>query len=419
MLPIHGWILICALTVSVLNGCNKANPTSSAGQDLVLTGAEQEIVSLSNAFAFKLFGQSQRELGTDNALVSPLSIQAALAMVWQGARGETKTAIERAIGLESIDTDLVNAYFKKLIDDLPRLDPQTKLEIANSIWYRQHFEVIPAFLDVNRQIFSAEVHAMDFSDPASVDRINQWVNNKTNGKIDKIVEQLEGDLVMLLLNAVYFKGSWAHAFDERETQEGDFYLDTDSGAPRRVSYMQTEHAFPMMDHALFEAVALAYGNNKYSMVALRPRDGVSVAELVELFSAPGQWDSLLGPSSAQERTVKLHVPKFKFSYSNTLNDELEALGMGMAFSDAADFSGISENGKLAISEVKHKSFIEVNEEGTEAAAVTSVEVLVTSLPVVPVFKLDRPFLFAIRENSTGLLVFLGQINDPNSSATEL
>lgn len=418
-LPFKSFTIAFIFLGSVLHGCDKADPEISSGKELVLTGTEKEIVSRSNDFAFRLYKESLNGLDNQNALLSPISVQAALSMTLQGANGGTKEAIADAIGLHGLDTEVVNTYFKKMISDLPLLDPQTKLEIANSIWHRQEFQVIPAFLDVNREFFNAEVNALDFNDPGSVDRINGWVNTKTHGKIEKIVQQLESDLVMLLLNAVYFKGSWEQQFDESLTTSDVFHQHIDAPEAIHADYMQLEHTFAVAEHAQFDAVEMPYGNKKYSMIALRPKDGVTVEDLVSTFSGSGQWTTLLNDSNLTPRKIKLYFPKFKFSYSNKLNDELTALGMGPAFSDAADFTGINENGQLKISEVRHKSFIEVNEEGTEAAAVTSVGVVFTSMPVVPALKFDRPFLFVIREMSSGLLMFIGQVNDPNGESTDL
>lgn len=418
-LPFKTVAIVAVFMSSVLHGCDKPDPEHISGKELDLTGAEIEIVSRSNDFAFKLYGESLDGLGSRNALISPLSIQAALAMTYQGARGDTRDAIANAIGVNGLAVETVNAYFKKLINDLPQLDPQTKLEVANSIWYRQGFEVIPAFLDVNRTYFNAEVNALDFNADSSVERINDWVKTKTHDKIEKIVNQLEADLMMLLLNAVYFKGGWEQQFDNALTARDVFHHGTDAAHVLHADYMRLEHTFPVAGHAKFDAIELPYGNKKFSMVALRPKDGVTVADLVETFSGTGQWAALLNESSFSPRKIKLHFPKFKFSYSNKLNDELAALGMTTAFSPTADFTGINLQGQLRISEVRHKSFIEVNEEGTEATAVTSVGIVLTSVPVVPVMKFDRPFLFVIRESSSGLIMFVGQVNDPTSETTEL
>lgn len=413
--------LILMVTLStVIKSCDKAE-TAIQSKDLELTPEELNMVEKSNEFALQLYEKSFAQLNSDeNALLSPLSVQAALAMTWQGARGTTSEAIAEALGFSNFDTEAINAYFKKLISDLPNLDPRTKLEIANSIWYRQEFQVLPEFLDVNQQFYQAEVHALDFDQPTSVNKINHWVSDNTHQKIEKIVDQLDGDLVMLLINAVYFKGNWAQEFDPSATYREVFQHGNDALHVLHADYMAIEHSFPYRQSADYEAVELPYGDKKYSMLAIRPKEGKSVADILPQFRDPQIWKESFSSSSLSSRKMFLSFPKFKFSYSNTLNDELAALGMGVAFSPAADFTGISTQGPLEISEVKHKTFIEVNEEGTEAAAVTSVGVVMTSMPAQPlVVKFDKPFVFVIREVSSGLILFMGQLNNPQSENTEL
>lgn len=408
-------------TLLAVSSCDKNNSNQHAGKDLALNASEMEIVGKSNQFALHLFHESLTNLPeNENALVSPLSIQAALAMTWQGTKGQTHEAIAEAIGLHGVDTDLINSYFKKLINDLPALDPKTRLDIANSIWYRQGFDVIPAFLDVNRSFYQAEVHALDFDDPAAADRINQWVKTNTNNKIEKIVNQLDRDLVMLLVNAVYFKGSWAQEFEESDTYSDEFRYGAEHAQVTQARYMKADFTYPYISTSEFEAVELPYGDNKYSMLVIKPRDGVRPAELIQTLSNEAAWTTRLDTEAMTSRKMILSLPKFKFSYANKLNDELTNLGMGIAFTPAADMTGINAGGQLMISEVNHKTFIEVNEEGTEAAAVTSVGVVLTSAGPQPLqLKLDRPFLFAIREKSSGLIIFMGQMNNPNSESTKL
>lgn len=414
-------LLILMVTLStVIKSCDKAE-TAIQSKDLELTPEELNMVEKSNEFALQFFEQSITQLNSDeNAMLSPLSIQAALAMTLQGARGTTSEAIAEALDFSDFGIDAINVYFKKLISDLPNLDPRTKMDIANSIWYRQQFQVLPEFLNVNQQFYQAEVHALDFEQPASVNKINHWVSDNTQKKIEKIVDQLDSDLMMLLINAIYFKGSWEQEFDPSATYREVFQHGSNALHVLHADYMKIEHSFPYHQSSAYEAVDLPYGNKKYSMLAIRPKEGKSVADILSQFRDPQIWKESFSPSSMSSRKMLLSFPKFKFSYSNTLNDELSALGMGVAFSPAADFTGISIQGPLEISEVKHKTFIEVNEEGTEAAAVTSVGVVMTSMPAQPlVVKFDKPFLFVIREVSSGLILFMGQLNNPQSENTEL
>ena len=413
----YGVLLLGVATISLV-ACDKANPEKlGAGKDLVLTAVEQEKAGTDNLFAFELFRTATTDLGAnENALLSPLSVSIALAMTNNGAVGETRQAIERTLKFEGFSTEDINAYYQKLLTDLPALDPKTTLEIANSIWYRQGFNVLPDFLDVNRAFYRADVSALDFSAPNAKDIINDWVSNKTKKKIPTIIDaDIPSELVMYLINAVYFKGAWEQRFDKSATKKGTFTRQ--DGSPLQTDFMHVKHSFNVGATEDVEAIELPYGNKKYSMVVLKPRNDINPAQLIEELHDTDTWPTLV--SRFQYRETQLALPKFKFSYENKLNDELIDMGMGIAFGSSADFSGIGGERNLLISEVKHKSFIEVNEEGTEAAAVTSVGIELTSIgPQVYVFNIDRPFLFAIREVNTGLILFVGQVNDPSVEETK-
>ena len=413
----YGVLLLGVATISLV-ACDKANPEKlGAGKDLVLTAVEQEKAGTDNLFAFELFRTATTDLGAnENALLSPLSVSIALAMTNNGAVGETRQAIERTLKFEGFSTEDINAYYQKLLTDLPALDPKTTLEIANSIWYRQGFNVLPDFLDVNRAFYRADVSALDFSAPNAKDIINDWVSNKTKKKIPTIIDaDIPSELVMYLINAVYFKGAWEQRFDKSATKKGTFTRQ--DGSPLQTDFMHVKHSFNVGATEDVEAIELPYGNKKYSMVVLKPRNDINPAQLIEKLHDTDTWPTLV--SRFQYRETQLALPKFKFSYENKLNDELIDMGMGIAFGSSADFSGIGGERNLLISEVKHKSFIEVNEEGTEAAAVTSVGIELTSIgPQVYVFNIDRPFLFAIREVNTGLILFVGQVNDPSVEETK-
>jgi len=402
--------VIAVWLVSTASSCEKSEHKIQDGKELTLTPEEQQKVRQDNLFAFQLFKQATSDLqGGQNALLSPLSISTALAMTANGAKGTTRDAIARTLKFADFDADMINEYYQKLITDLPLLDPKTDLSMANSIWYRQGFEVLPDFLDVSHKFYKAEVAALDFTDPKAPENINNWVSRNTNDKIPTIVDQIPDYMIMYLINAVYFKGSWEQQFDPSATRQGLFYRINSN--PLETEFMQIEHTFDVAANEFVEAIELPYQNKRYSMIVLKPADGKSPSEVLSELNQENRWEDLM--SGFSSRKTKISLPKFKFSYENQLKDELTALGMGEAFSDGADFTGINETGAITIGEVKHKSFIEVNEEGAEAAAVTSVGIVVTSLPQIYTFNVDRPFLFAIREMSTGLILFIGQVNDPS------
>ncbi len=410
--------ILSAISILGFMACDKADPDQlGPGKDLMLTATELERAGNDNQFAFELFRTATTDLKhNENALLSPLSVGMALAMTNNGAVGETREAIENVLKFGNLTTEEINTYYQKLMTDLPALDPKTTLEIANSIWHRHDFQVLPSFLDVNRTFYKADVSALDFADPGAKDVINDWVSNKTKKKIPTIIDGgIPSNMVMYLINAVYFKGDWEQRFDKSDTKKGTFMRA--GGNDLQTDFMHVEHTFNVAGTADVEAIELPYGNKKYSMMILKPRGDLSPGQIVEKLVETNTWSTLT--SSFQPGKTRLALPKFKFSYENKLNDELTDMGMGIAFEpNRADFSGISGTRNLLIDEVKHKSFIEVNEEGTEAAAVTSVGIIYTSLPQVHTFNVDRPFLFAIREMTTGLILFVGQVNDPSVEDTK-
>jgi serpin B len=235
------------------------------------------------------------------------------------------------------------------------------------------------------------------------------VNDKTHGKISKIVDEIPDEAVMFLINAIYFKGIWQYEFDEENTTDGSFYLT--NGAPVTVPFMKQTTSLLHMTGESFSMVELPYGRGNFSMVVMLPQPGYSTDDVIASLNTEN-WDAWR--DMLAKKNVDLSLPKFTFEYRNELNDELDSMGMGVAFTGAADFSGINGTGNLFISKVLHKTFVEVNEEGTEAAAVTSVQIDLTSYPGSgnTVFNVDRPFLFAIRETTTGAILFIGRVQNP-------
>jgi serpin B len=268
------------------------------------------------------------------------------------------------------------------------------------------------FIDLNATYFDALAQTLDFASPAAAPAINRWVSENTNGKIQEIVDNpIDPSTVLFLINALYFKGTWVFQFEKQSTQAADFYLA--SGGTALCSLMRQEADLPYMENELFQAVDLAYGNGQYSMVVLLPKPGTDVDSVVAAVDESG-WGACLG--SLGETTVTLYLPRFKLEYEVELKSALTAMGMGIAFAPGqADFSGINTDlgRELYISKVKHKTFVDVNEEGTEAAAVTSVEIGLTSVgPAGVCVRVDRPFVFAIREKHSQTILFIGKIVNP-------
>ena len=400
--------------------CGEHNPLSpilNGARDL--TPAEKRLVESDNRFGIKLFKAIVKEEDSKvpfapaptedrNVFMSPLSVSMALGMTYNGTNGRTEEAMRRTLELDDLTIQEINESYKGLIELLANLDPKVRFDLANSIWYRQGYSFEEKFMDLNKAYFDAQVRELDFSDPSAVDIINGWVNDNTNGKIDEIVDRIDARTVMFLINAIYFKGTWTYQFDEELTRD-DLFLPPD-GSEKSCRMMTQKGDFQYFENSNFQAVDLPYGAGDFSMVIFLPRTEKDMNSVIEEFNQEN-WDLWIHSFSEHDGTLQL--PKFTLEYELELNDVLQALGMGIAFSGQADLTKMYRPGGLFISKVKHKTFVDVDEEGTEAAAVTSVEIRETAIaPSGFSMRVDRPFVFAIRENRTGTILFMGRIVAP-------
>lgn len=399
----------CLIILAMVAGCSKDN--ASEKREIVqvtLTPHQKSLVLSNNAFGFDMFRSINNNDTGKNVFISPLSISLALAMTYNGADGETKTEMQNTLRFPDFTAEDVNGYFQTLSNTLLDLDPTVKLGIANSIWYRQDFTVLPEFVTVNQTYYNAEVQALDFSSQAAVDKINHWVATKTNDKITKVIDAIPDNLVMFLINAIYFKGQWTYEFKKDATADGPFHVTPEMEST--VPFMNQEGTFNYYSNDKLQLVEMPYGQGNFSMIVLLPKSGYSATSLAGELT-PETWSDLT--DHMEKMNVAISMPRFKFEYEKILNDDLTALGMGRAFTDMADFSKINGTGGLCISFVKHNSFVEVNEEGTEAAAVTVVGIIETSInpePRVIPFIVDHPFVFAIRETTTNTILFMGKVS---------
>jgi serpin B len=375
-----------------------------------LTQAEKGLVEADNKFGLKLFKEVVFEEDTDNNIfISPLSVSMALGMTYNGADGSTEEAMRTTLELSDLTLEEINESYKSLIEYLVGLDPEVEFNIANSIWYRQELTFEDDFLDRCETYFNALVSGLDFNDPNAKDIINAWVSENTNGKIEEIVDYIDLYTVMFLINAIYFKGTWTYRFDESLTHEGIFYLL--DGSQVTCEMMENEGNFQYFENSDFQVIDLPYSYECFSMTIFLPKPEKNIDSLISEFNQENWYKWI---NSFSEQNVILQFPKFEIEYEIILNDVLKALGMEIAFSESqADFSKMYKGlENLYISEVKHKTFVKVDEEGTEAAAATSVEIGITS--VGPFMRVDRPFIFAIRENHSGIILFIGKIVNPTS-----
>lgn len=403
-----------ALPLSLLlAGCAGGDP---AGPDPIerlprpLTLTEAEIVRSGNDFGLRLFREVYaRETASDNVFLSPLSAHMALGMTLNGATGETFEAMRATLGFGGVQEDAINASFRELTAMLLGLDPGVDIAIANSLWYRDTFAVLPSFIDVLRTEYDAEVAALDFSSPAAPRTINAWVREATRNRIDELVGDIRPDVVAYLINAVWFKAPWTEKFDPRQTRDGPFHRA--DGTDVTVPFMNRKGTFAVQSNEYFEGVDLPYGGGAWRMSVLVPQRDVGVDGLVTALT-PDRWAGWVGGFHEVDGFL-LSLPRFKLEYDTHLVEALGAMGMGIAFSEGlASFERIAPPPPdLYISDVRQKTFIEVNEEGTEAAAATSVEMGVVSLG--PQLLVDRPFVIAIRERFSGTLLFIGAIGDPS------
>ncbi|MEO8334309.1 MAG: serpin family protein [bacterium] len=369
-----------------------------------LTAGEQTIVSAANDFSFGLFRQIAAAKKDSNAFTSPLSASMALGMTMNGAAGSTYSQMKSTLAFGGAADADINASYKSLITLLRGLDPSVDFRIANSIWYRSGFPVEQSFLDVSKTAFDATVTGLDFSSPSAVTTINDWVSTATAAKIPKIIDKIENDQVMFLINAIYFKGSWRDKFDVAETKDDTFH-GIAGDQPMKLMHRHGKVSFSF--NTQFAAADLPYGNSAYSMTVLLPNPGTTVDQLAASLQT-GSWNSWM--TQFHEITTDIWLPKLKLEWQRDLNDDLQAMGMRDAFQqNGADFTRMSstQGHKLYIDKVKQKTFVDINEEGTEAAAVTSVGISVTSLP--PSLRVDRPFIFVIRERLSGTILFMGKI----------
>src|ERR1700761_1079385 len=367
--PLYALLILVFMIVSC--GKSSVKPKPGPGINLVLSATEQQQETADNAFSFNLFKTEQSADNSGNNLfLSPLSVSFALGMTSNGAKGATLDGIKSTLDFTGFTQDEINSYYNKLITELPKLDPQTTLNIANSIWYKQGFSVLPQFLQVNTSYFNANVQALDFSNPSSVNTINNWVSGATNGKIPAILGSISPDDRMYLVNAIYFKSVWGSKFDQSQTKPMTFYLA--GGSTVQTDFMTGSSInYNFYGDNSTSVVELPYVNNKYSMVIIEPTGSNTLNNLVSTLDTT-KWNSWM--RSLLSRKGQVTMPKFRFSYSILLNSALSSLGMGQAFSQTADFTGISAGGGLQITKVQHKAYIAVDETGTEAAAATSVAV---------------------------------------------
>ncbi len=410
-------LLSVALAVGLVMGCagtgTAATPPAEPVSDPPDPAVSGQIVRQDNRLGVELFQELFRAEPEKNLFISPTSIAMALAMTWNGADGATRDAMALTLGFEGVAEPDVNKANRFLLESLRSADEDVQLEVANSIWGREGIPFSDEFKKTNSLYYGAKTTDLDFTDPGAVKVINDWVGEKTHERIDKIVDRISAEDVMFLINAVYFKGRWTAEFDKKLTQDQDFHLA--DGSVKSHPMMRREDKYRYLKTDDLQAIRLPYGEDRFALYVFLPRSEQSLAEFV------GQ----LTPETLDDRLMQMHrrkgeivLPKFKHEYEQNLNTVLGALGMDIAFDPGrADFYRMLDSPidmAFYISEVLHKTFVEVNEEGTEAAAVTSVRMTLTAMAPEDDFQMtvDRPFFYMIRDDETGAVLFMGVVTDP-------
>jgi len=388
-------------------GCDVAEPTEPLRE---LSSSELKLVESDNSFGLKLFKEINAKERGSNVFISPLSISMALGMTYNGSAGSTEEAMRTTLEFGDLSMDEINESYKSLIELLRGIDSDVEFNIANSIWYRDDWTFEQDFFERCSDYFDARVSGLDFSqNEAAKDTMNNWVDENTNGKIEEIVDYVDPEYdIMFLINAIYFNGNWTYRFDEEDTKDDIFHLP--GGSTKECKMMKVESAFKYFGDSILQAIDIPYGNGNYSMTVVLPKEGKDIDLLIEGFTQE-KWDGWV--DGFYEINLTLLLPKIKLEYEikDSLEKSLKDLGMEIAFDpEEADFTGMYEPGDIYIDRIIHKTFLKVDEEGTEAAAATVVGVGTTGIGLT--MHINRPFLFVIRENHSGTILFIGKIVDP-------
>ena len=404
--PILAALVLVVLAAAVCTGGSGAQTTGGVHEDEIMNLAHAY-----NAFGFDLYANVLGGYPSENVFISPTSIAMALAMTLGGAGGTTEEAMLRVMNLEGIDAAIRDECNRALLDSLMDTAHGIELSIANSLWLRPGFPFHPDFIERSTRTFSAD--AFNVLDAA---RINGWVSEKTREKIKNIVGDVRPDDIAYLVNAIYFKGIWTKAFDPEKTAETDFHLS--DGRTVTVPMMEQSGRYRYLENEYMQAVGLPYGDESMRMYLFLPKPGLDLDAIHGRLNGES-WRTWMKGFASREGTVGL--PRLRLEFRTSLVDALASLGMEVAFSsERADFSRMCDlsRGNVSIGDVLHKTFVEVNEEGTEAAAATAVVMRLTAVQERPepfTMIMDRPFLMVIRDEKSGTVLFVGSIYDPAPS----
>lgn len=397
----------------IASACTNEDPIDPTPSEIAVNVKSANIIKADNQFGLELF-QKINETDTENKniMISPLSISLALGMAYNGAEGTTREQMEYMLHKINLSPDDINQSYKTLVEALRGHDVRVEMDIANAIFYNEDFSIKNDFLNTNKSFYDAEVKALDFGNSKNtLETINGWVKTNTKEKIKSIIDNISTQDAMVLANAIYFNGEWTYQFEKSNTDNRVFFFE--NGTNSQVPTMMIKEKFNYYKHDNFEMLELPYGGKKFSMIVMLPNDNTDVNQLVKMLN-PQDMEEWVNKMEPWEK--KVFLPKIEFAYDKGLNEELKALGMTDAFSDTkANFNGITEEPQIFISKIKHKSYIKVDEKGTEAAAVTAIVFRTTSVGTDEVFAADHPFVFVIKEKDTNAILFIGKVLNPEQN----
>lgn len=410
--------ILAVVLLSVLSGCElfqngddglaTGDPVERRELPRALSSQEEMVAGGSGEFGFQLMRKLVESDPGDSHFISPLSIVMAFGMVMNGAEGETWNQMQKTFAMEGMNRNEMNNAARSLFQLLTDLDESVRFRIANSIWYRDTFDVEESFLSTNEEYYNAEIRPADFADPETVDTINQWVDDQTEGLIDEIVKgPIDPLTVMYLINAIYFQGDWTYQFDPDNTRTETFFRADGSIAEVDMMRLDELEGASYRTGDNYQAANLYYGDAGFTMTLVLPDEETGLEQWL-LEADWTTWQELT--SGFGSATMTLDMPKFEMEYEvDKFAELLEELGIVDAFNPGlSDFSRINPDAEdLHISDSRHKTFIRIDEEGTEAAAVTSIEMQLTSMPQSVHLRLDRPFFYVIREVESNTILFMG------------
>lgn len=406
-------IILTSMTISCISSSASVKNRSTLDDTGTTPQGVNAVVNANNQLAFELYSQFNEESKDRNIFFSPYSISIALTMTYEGAKGQTAKEMQSVLHIPE-DANVRRPNFARIYNEINKKDKKYKLSTANALWAQKDYKFLEEYTNNVEKYYGGKLTNLDFTRESEKSRqiINKWVEDQTNNKIKDLIPQgvLNAYTRLVLTNAIYFKGTWVKQFDEKNTREDDFRIDSSNtvkvpmmrliGNDVKFNYAETDE---------IQILEMPYHGEDVSMLIILPK-GNDLANIEKSISLEklSEWKNMLN-----EQRVDVFIPRFKFETKYFMAKALSDLGMPTAFGSAADFSGMDGTRDLFIQNVIHQAFVEVNEEGTEAAAATGVVMGITSVgPIIPIFRADHPFIFIIQESETGNILFLGRVSDP-------